>query len=213
MSILLASPHYLNVMPQWCGKLCETVLLVCSQLNDLPGGDPGRATIGTRSRPDPNQGRLSVCLPVCPSWPSRGLPPPWATSSSTWRLCSWLRTAASPAGCCGERPRRNRTARCSTGPLLLGPSQTTDPSERDPALVAEAARENELSMSKPLHFETSYFTLFILRRVDAMPPQLCTKAVVRLSFPRTELLECLGDTDFLAKLHCVRQACQVRHAH
>uniref|UniRef100_A0A8C5D2A6 Mitoguardin 1 n=1 Tax=Gadus morhua TaxID=8049 RepID=A0A8C5D2A6_GADMO len=71
------------------------------------------------------------------------------------------------------------------------------------------ARENELSMSKPLHFETSYFTLFILRRVDAMPPQLCTKAVVRLSFPRTELLECLGDTDFLAKLHCVRQACQL----
>uniref|UniRef100_A0A674CVP7 Mitoguardin 1 n=1 Tax=Salmo trutta TaxID=8032 RepID=A0A674CVP7_SALTR len=25
----------------------------------------------------------------------------------------------------------------------------------------------------------------------------------------TELLECLGDTDFLAKLHCVRQACQL----
>uniref|UniRef100_A0AAY4B825 Mitoguardin 1 n=1 Tax=Denticeps clupeoides TaxID=299321 RepID=A0AAY4B825_9TELE len=25
---------------------------------------------------------------------------------------------------------------------------------------------------------------------------------------RTELLECLGDADFLAKLHCVRQACQ-----
>nr|XP_015210865.1 PREDICTED: protein FAM73A isoform X1 [Lepisosteus oculatus] len=26
---------------------------------------------------------------------------------------------------------------------------------------------------------------------------------------RTEMLECLGDTDFLAKLHCVRQACEV----
>ncbi|KAI5103828.1 mitoguardin 1 isoform X1 [Silurus meridionalis] len=26
---------------------------------------------------------------------------------------------------------------------------------------------------------------------------------------RTEMLECLGDTDFLAKLHCIRQACQV----
>ncbi|XP_054452827.1 mitoguardin 1 [Anoplopoma fimbria] len=26
---------------------------------------------------------------------------------------------------------------------------------------------------------------------------------------RTELLECLGDVDFLAKLHCVRQACQL----
>ncbi|XP_028667019.2 mitoguardin 1 [Erpetoichthys calabaricus] len=26
---------------------------------------------------------------------------------------------------------------------------------------------------------------------------------------RTEMLECLGDSDFLAKLHCVRQACQV----
>ncbi|XP_071377020.1 mitoguardin 1 [Centroberyx affinis] len=26
---------------------------------------------------------------------------------------------------------------------------------------------------------------------------------------RTEMLECLGDTDFLAKLHCVRQACQL----
>ncbi|RXN00576.1 Protein FAM73A [Acipenser ruthenus] len=25
----------------------------------------------------------------------------------------------------------------------------------------------------------------------------------------TEMLECLGDTDYLAKLHCVRQACQV----
>lgn len=23
------------------------------------------------------------------------------------------------------------------------------------------------------------------------------------------MLECLGDTDFLAKLHCIRQACQV----
>ncbi|XP_055058785.2 mitoguardin 1 isoform X1 [Misgurnus anguillicaudatus] len=26
---------------------------------------------------------------------------------------------------------------------------------------------------------------------------------------RTEMLECLGDTDFLAKLHCIRQACEV----
>ncbi|XP_066537225.1 mitoguardin 1 [Hoplias malabaricus] len=26
---------------------------------------------------------------------------------------------------------------------------------------------------------------------------------------RTEMLECLGDTDFLAKLHCIRQACQI----
>lgn len=26
---------------------------------------------------------------------------------------------------------------------------------------------------------------------------------------RTEMLECLGDLDFLAKLHCVRQACEV----
>ncbi|KAG9273720.1 mitoguardin 1 [Astyanax mexicanus] len=26
---------------------------------------------------------------------------------------------------------------------------------------------------------------------------------------RTEMLECLGDIDFLAKLHCIRQACQV----
>lgn len=24
------------------------------------------------------------------------------------------------------------------------------------------------------------------------------------------MLECLGDTDFLAKLHCIRQACQVK---
>lgn len=30
---------------------------------------------------------------------------------------------------------------------------------------------------------------------------------------RTELLECLGDSDFLAKLHCVRQAFQVRLRH
>lgn len=27
---------------------------------------------------------------------------------------------------------------------------------------------------------------------------------------RTEMLECHGDVDFLAKLHCVREACQVR---
>lgn len=27
---------------------------------------------------------------------------------------------------------------------------------------------------------------------------------------RTEILECHGDLDFLAKLHCVRQACEVR---
>lgn len=27
---------------------------------------------------------------------------------------------------------------------------------------------------------------------------------------RTEILECLGDLDFLAKLHCVRQACEVQ---
>ncbi|OBS68273.1 hypothetical protein A6R68_03182, partial [Neotoma lepida] len=26
---------------------------------------------------------------------------------------------------------------------------------------------------------------------------------------RTEMLECLGDSDFLAKLHCIRQAFQV----
>lgn len=29
---------------------------------------------------------------------------------------------------------------------------------------------------------------------------------------RTEMLECLGDSDFLAKLHCIRQAFQVRLA-
>lgn len=32
---------------------------------------------------------------------------------------------------------------------------------------------------------------------------------VFLIFGRTELLECYGDQDFLAKLHCVRQAFQV----
>ena len=50
-------------------------------------------------------------------------------------------------------------------------------------------------------------------QVDTLFPRLHTKAIPWLSFPRTELLECLGDTDFLAKLHCVRQACQVYHAH
>ena len=33
-----------------------------------------------------------------------------------------------------------------------------------------------------------------------------------LPFTRTEVLECYGDQDFLAKLHCVRQAFQVCHS-
>lgn len=32
-------------------------------------------------------------------------------------------------------------------------------------------------------------------------------------FFRTEILGCLSDMDFLAKLHCVRQACQVGLLH
>ncbi|KAI1883279.1 hypothetical protein AGOR_G00243570 [Albula goreensis] len=39
--------------------------------------------------------------------------------------------------------------------------------------------------------------------------QLAEDGKVSCRVLRTELLECLGDTDFLAKLHCVRQACQV----
>lgn len=27
------------------------------------------------------------------------------------------------------------------------------------------------------------------------------------------MLDCFGDVDFLAKLHCVRQACQVQYKH
>lgn len=29
---------------------------------------------------------------------------------------------------------------------------------------------------------------------------------------RTEMFECLGDSDFLAKLHCIRQAFQVKES-
>uniref|UniRef100_A0A8C9VWB7 Mitoguardin 1 n=1 Tax=Scleropages formosus TaxID=113540 RepID=A0A8C9VWB7_SCLFO len=39
--------------------------------------------------------------------------------------------------------------------------------------------------------------------------QLAEEGKVSCRVLRTEILECLGDTDFLAKLHCVRQACQV----
>lgn len=39
--------------------------------------------------------------------------------------------------------------------------------------------------------------------------QLAEEGKVSCRVLRTEMLECLGDTDFLAKLHCVRQACQV----
>uniref|UniRef100_A0A8C5CAC4 Mitoguardin 1 n=1 Tax=Gadus morhua TaxID=8049 RepID=A0A8C5CAC4_GADMO len=39
--------------------------------------------------------------------------------------------------------------------------------------------------------------------------QLAEDGSVSCRVLRTELLECLGDTDFLAKLHCVRQACQL----
>ncbi|CAL8326455.1 unnamed protein product [Arctogadus glacialis] len=39
--------------------------------------------------------------------------------------------------------------------------------------------------------------------------QLAEDGSISCRVLRTELLECLGDTDFLAKLHCVRQACQL----
>ncbi|XP_016333573.1 mitoguardin-1-like isoform X2 [Sinocyclocheilus anshuiensis] len=39
--------------------------------------------------------------------------------------------------------------------------------------------------------------------------QMAEEGKISCRVLRTEVLECLGDTDFLAKLHCVRQACQV----
>ncbi|CAB1326860.1 unnamed protein product, partial [Coregonus sp. 'balchen'] len=39
--------------------------------------------------------------------------------------------------------------------------------------------------------------------------QLAEEGEISCRVHRTELLQCLGDTDFLAKLHCVRQACQM----
>eukprot|EP00063_Salmo_salar_P021976 XP_013996811.1 PREDICTED: protein FAM73A isoform X2 [Salmo salar] len=39
--------------------------------------------------------------------------------------------------------------------------------------------------------------------------QLAEEGKISCRVHRTELLECLGDTDFLAKLHCVRQACKL----
>ncbi|CAN9502999.1 unnamed protein product [Ophioblennius macclurei] len=39
--------------------------------------------------------------------------------------------------------------------------------------------------------------------------QLAEDGKISCRVLRTELLECLGDMDFLAKLHCVRQACQL----
>uniref|UniRef100_A0A671QJ26 Mitoguardin-1-like n=1 Tax=Sinocyclocheilus anshuiensis TaxID=1608454 RepID=A0A671QJ26_9TELE len=39
--------------------------------------------------------------------------------------------------------------------------------------------------------------------------QMAEEGKISCRVLRTEMLECLGDTDFLAKLHCIRQACQV----
>ncbi|XP_054613514.1 mitoguardin 1 [Dunckerocampus dactyliophorus] len=39
--------------------------------------------------------------------------------------------------------------------------------------------------------------------------QMAEEGKVSCRVLRTEMLECLGDVDFLAKLHCVRQACQL----
>lgn len=39
--------------------------------------------------------------------------------------------------------------------------------------------------------------------------QMAEEGQISCRVLRTEMLECLGDTDFLAKLHCIRQACQV----
>ncbi|XP_053186157.1 mitoguardin 1 [Scomber japonicus] len=39
--------------------------------------------------------------------------------------------------------------------------------------------------------------------------QMAEEGKISCRVLRTELLECLGDVDFLAKLHCVRQACQL----
>lgn len=39
--------------------------------------------------------------------------------------------------------------------------------------------------------------------------QMAEEGKISCRVLRPEMLECLGDTDFLAKLHCIRQACQV----
>uniref|UniRef100_A0A672L5J3 Mitoguardin-1-like n=1 Tax=Sinocyclocheilus grahami TaxID=75366 RepID=A0A672L5J3_SINGR len=39
--------------------------------------------------------------------------------------------------------------------------------------------------------------------------QMAEEGKISCRVLRTEMLECLGDTDFLAKLHCIRQACPV----
>ncbi|KAL8178425.1 UNVERIFIED_CONTAM: Mitoguardin 1 [Gekko kuhli] len=39
--------------------------------------------------------------------------------------------------------------------------------------------------------------------------QLAEEGKIYSRVLRTETLECLGDSDFLAKLHCIRQAFQV----
>ncbi|XP_051984412.1 mitoguardin 1-like isoform X2 [Xyrauchen texanus] len=39
--------------------------------------------------------------------------------------------------------------------------------------------------------------------------QMAEEGKISCRVLRTEMLECLGDTDFLAKLHCIRQACQI----
>ena len=135
--------------------------------------------------------------------------------------CRVLRWETPPPTC-------NGTMLCGTGPLLLGEQTGLKPRlyiplwrgylpsyDNWPHLNVTEHWENVmgecLNCQCPMH--STLEQPFICMRVDTMFPQLSSKAIAWLLFPRTELLECLGDTDFLAKLHCVRQACQVYHAH
>lgn len=66
---------------------------------------------------------------------------------------------------------------------------------------------------KPLENQRNMKLLFCSCKQQLLSVLFSTFLFQLLSFffLRTEILECLGDLDFLAKLHCVRQACEVHH--
>ncbi|XP_067310387.1 mitoguardin 1 [Pseudorasbora parva] len=65
--------------------------------------------------------------------------------------------------------------------------------------AAELSEHRELRSAHALSYHPFY--------EDAL--QMAEEGKISCRVLRTEMLECLGDTDFLAKLHCIRQACQV----
>uniref|UniRef100_A0A3Q2QWS7 Mitoguardin 1 n=1 Tax=Fundulus heteroclitus TaxID=8078 RepID=A0A3Q2QWS7_FUNHE len=65
--------------------------------------------------------------------------------------------------------------------------------------AAELSEHRDLRSTFPLGHHPLYETAL----------QMAEEGKISCRVLRTEILECLGDLDFLAKLHCVRQACEL----